>query len=109
MTLQNVIKIRTRKDDSKRIYQQDDTKHYIPRTKKSCQVFDWIVSLFAFGSNPRYFVEFMSCDDDFNWRIALVKSVTRCKMSACPSYVKARYCKEGYDMESVFYCIELEG
>lgn len=105
---QNIIKIKTRKDDFKRIYQQDDVKYYVPRTKKSCQVFDWIVSLFAFGSDPKYFVEFTPHNDDFNWRIAKVKMVTRCRLNDCPSYIRTRYLLEGYNYASPFYCIELE-
>lgn len=106
---QNVIKIKTRKDDYERIYKHDEIMHYIPRTKKSSVVFDWIVSLFAFGSDPKYYVEFTPRNDDFNWRFAKVKFVTRCELSVCPSYIRARYMKEGYDINSVFYCIELEG
>lgn len=105
----NIIKIKTRKDDFERIYKRDEIRHFIPRTKKSSVVFDWIVSLFAFGSNPKYFVEFIPHNGDFNWRIAKVECVTRCKLSACPSYIRARYKREGYDLESVFYCIELAG
>lgn len=106
---QNVIKIKTRKDDFKRIYQQDEVKHFVPRTKKSCQIFDWIVSLFAFGGNPKYYVEFTPHDNDIDWRIALIENVTRCKLAACPGYIKSRYMREGYDLDSVFYCIELVG
>lgn len=104
---QNVIKIKIRKEDYKRIYRQDEIKYYLPRTKKRCQVFDWIVSLFAFGSAPKYYVLFTPHGNDVDWRIALIDNVTRCRLSDCPLYVKARYMREGYDLDSVFYCIEL--
>lgn len=107
--MSNVIKIKTRKDDFKRIYKQDDLKHYIPRTSKSCQVFDWIVSLFAFGSDLQYYVEFTPHDDDFIWRTSKILNVTRCALRDCPSYIKSRYNREGYNFDSVFYCIEFEG
>lgn len=106
---QNIIKIKLRKADFKRIYQNDDIRHYLPRTKKSALVFDWIVSLFAFGSDPKYYVEFTSHNDDFNWRIFKVDNVTRCILRDCPSYVIGRYLREGYFYDSVFYCIELAG
>lgn len=106
---QNIIKIKTRKDDFKRVYQNDDIRHYLPRTKKSALVFDWIVSLFAFGSDPKYFVEFTPHGDDINWRIAKVENVTRCFLSDCPAYIKNRYIREGYSYSSVFYCIEMAG
>ena len=106
---QNIIKIKTRKDDFKRVYQQDALCHYVPRTAKSSQVFDWIVSLFAFGSDPKYYVEFIPHGDDFNWRIAKVKLVTRCSLSDCPPYIRARYLHEGYNYGSQFYSIEFEG
>lgn len=107
---QNIIKIKTRKDDFKRIYQQDEIKHYLPCTKKSAQVFDWIVSLFAFGSDPKYYVEFTPGNgDNFYWRIAKVKSVIRCGLNDCPDYIRVRYLREGYNYGSQFYCIELEG
>lgn len=106
---QNVIKIKTRKEDFKRIYQQDDLKHYIPRTAKSSQVFDWIVSLFAFGSNPKYYVEFTPHGDDSNWRMSKISNVTRCSLNDCPRYIRGRYLCEGYNYGSVFYCIEFEG
>lgn len=45
MMPQNVIKIKTRKDDFKRIYQQDEIKHYIPRTKR---VVKYSIGLFRY-------------------------------------------------------------
>ena len=107
----NVIKIKTRKDDYERIYLNSDLKHYTPRTKSNCNGLDWIVSLFQFGSEPKYFVEFtpVTQTNDSRWRFSFLSNLTHICLRDCPRYVQSRYKSLGYDLDSIFYCFEFEG
>ena len=109
---QNVIKIKTRKDDYKRIYRDGDLSHYTPRTQRNYQQLDWLCSLFSFGTtSSKYYVEFTpaDCSNDFDWRITLVNDIRHVLLKDCPCYIQNRYKRQGYTLDAQMYCFEFEG
>lgn len=104
----SLIKILTPKEEFRRIYREYATTYYIPRNSRNCHQLDWLVSLYAFGSDVIQWLEFTPKDGFDEWRITQIKSIERVAFCVTPSVIQQRY-KARYSGKDVFYRLTFEG
>lgn len=104
----SIVKILTPKEEFRRIYRDNATTYYIPRNSKNCYQFDWLLSLYAFGSDVVQWLEFTPRDGSDEWRITQMKSIERVSYCVTPYPIQARY-RARYGANDTFYKLTFEG
>ena len=104
----SLIKILMPEEEFRRIYRDNAITYYIPRNSKNCYQFDWLVSLYAFGSDVIQWLEFTPKDGSDEYRITQMKSIERVSYCMTPYPVRARY-RARYGAKDTFYKLIFEG
>ena len=105
----SIIKILTPKEEFRRIYRDYAITYYIPRNSKNCYQLDWLVSLYAFGTDLHsHWLEFSPRDGSDEWRMSQLISIERMLFCMTPSVIQERY-KARYKNKDFFYKLTFEG